>query len=403
VYPFDEKFDTYVGTVLQDWKAPGVVFSVIKNGEYVFVKGYGTRRFGENVPVNNNTLITIASCTKSFTAAAVAMLVDEGKLFWDDPVKKHIPEFRFSTDFVTEKTTIRDILLHRSGLPGILGEFLSPDLGELMDPDLGKLLNPDYRISDLLRDLQTSKPVCGFREKCEYSQVGFALIGEVIRRVSGSSWRVFITQRILNPLGMSSSYADALSLEEKLGDSHNLENLFIPASRDGDVITSRWIGIGSIYATAGGVITTADDIVKWMELQLGEGMYNGTRLISVEAIHEMHTPQMIIDSIWETRWSTIVNPFAHLFALGLGWISYEYQGRKVVEHAGANFGSSVVALVPEEGLGIAVFANTSYPNWESERMVAALKLKAIDLLLGISPTDWSQVFLKVHNEELAQE
>jgi len=156
MHPFDEKFDTYVETVLLDWKTPGVVFSVIKNGEYVFVKGYGTRKFGENLPVNGNTLITIASCTKSFTAAAVAILVSEEKLSWDDPVKKHIPEFRFSSDFITEKTTIRDILLHRACLPGIFGD----------------LLNPDYSISDLLRDLQTSKPVCGFREKCAYSQIG---------------------------------------------------------------------------------------------------------------------------------------------------------------------------------------------------------------------------------------
>jgi CubicO group peptidase (beta-lactamase class C family) len=186
----------------------------------------------------------------------------------------------------------------------------------------------------------------------------------------------------------------------------------------------------SIYATAGGVITTGDDIVKWIELLLGKGVYNGTRLISAEAIQEMHTPQMMMDTVWGTRWSTITNPFAHLIACGLGWVTFEYQGRKVVEHMGANFGSSVVALVPEEGLGVAVFVNSSYPNWKSERTVAlvpeeglgvavfvnssypnwksertvaALKTTAIDLVLGTSKTDWSEVFLKVHQSEEPRE
>jgi CubicO group peptidase (beta-lactamase class C family) len=200
---------------------------------------------------------------------------------------------------------------------------------------------------------------------------------------------------------MSSSYADAFCLERDLGQPSSIENLFIPVRREGDVITSQWVGISSIYAAAGGVITTADDIVKWMKVLLGEGLYEGTRFMDAEMIREMHTPQMMMDTIWGTRWSTITNPYAHLIACGLGWIAYEYQGRKVVEHSGANFGSSIVVLVPEEGLGIAVFSNASYPNWESERMVAALKMKIIDLVLGETQTDWSKKFLQVHRREVA--
>ena len=122
-------------------------------------------------------------------------------LYWYFFVRKHIPEFRFASDFITEQTTIRDILLHRASLPGILGDFM----------------DPEYSAGDLLRDLETSEPVCGFRERCIYSQVGMALIGELIRRVSGLRWRDFVTQRILEPLGMSSSYADAFCLEQALG------------------------------------------------------------------------------------------------------------------------------------------------------------------------------------------
>ena len=182
-----------------------------------------------------------------------------------------------------------------------------------------------------------------------------------------------------------------------------MENLFVPVRREGDDITSQWVGVSSIYATAGGVITTGNDIIKWIKLLLDEGVYNDARLIRVEAIQEMHTPQMMMDTVWGTRWSTITNPFAHLIACGMGWVAFEYQGRKVVEHMGANFGSSVVALVPEEGLGVAVFVNSSYPNWKSERTVASLKMTVIDLVLGTSKTDWSEVFLKVHQSEEARE
>ncbi len=135
--PLDARFDAGVEQTLRDWQAPGVIISVVKDGRHVFAKGYGTRKAGENLAINENTLIQIASHTKPITAAAIAILVDEGKLSWDDPVKQHIPEFQLSDPYATEKTTIRDLLTHRAGLPGVLGGFN----------------NPDYSFNDLLRDL----------------------------------------------------------------------------------------------------------------------------------------------------------------------------------------------------------------------------------------------------------
>lgn len=393
--PLDEEFDAYVEKTLRDWKAPGVMISVVKNGKHVFAKGYGTRKFGENLPINENTLVQIASHTKPITAAALAMLVDEGKLSWDDPVKKHIPEFQLSNPYATEKTTIRDLLTHRAGFPGVLGGFN----------------NPDYSFNDLLRDLQTRKPVTGFRERHSYSNVGFAIAGEVVARVSGMSWEDFVTQRILQPLGMSSSYASTNRLWNDLGDPNNVENIFIPARKNDGVVTlGDWseCSCGYIYAPAGGVITTAVDIAKWMIMQLQEGEYNGKRVISAKAIREMHTPQTIVAPFWgrsHINWADLHNPLAHFITYGLGWISFDYRGRKIDEHPGG-WMSSFVTVVPEENLGVAVCTNAYYSDpdsWESLRMVSALKLKVVDLFLGAPETDWSAEFLRIHQEEAARQ
>lgn len=244
----------------------------------------------------------------------------------------------------------------------------------------------------------------GFRERLSVSQVGFAIAGEVVARVSGMSWKDFVTQRILQPLGMSSSYASTTRLWQDRGDPNNVENIFIPARKNDGVVTlSDWseCSCGYIYAPAGGVITTAVDIAKWMIMQLQEGEYNGKRLISAKAIREMHTPQMIIN----VNWIDESNPLAHFITYGLGWVSYDYRGRRVDEGPGGGM-SSIVTVVPEENLGVAVCTNAYYSSpdsWESLRMVSALKLKVIDAFIGAPETDWSAEFLRIHQEEVARQ
>lgn len=386
--PLDTRFDEYVEQTLRDWQAPGVVISVVKDGKYIFAKGYGTRKVEENLPIDENTLIQIASHTKPITAAALAMLVDEGKLSWDDPVKKHIPEFQLSNPYSTEKATIRDLLTHRAGLPGVLGGFN----------------NPSYSFNDLMRDIQTREPVTGFRERHSYSNVGFAIAGEVVARVSGVSWEEFVMQRILQPLGMSSSYASTTRLWQDRGDPNNVENIFIPARKhEGVVSVGDWseCSCGTLYAPAGGVITTADDIAKWMIMQLQEGEYNGKHLISAKAIREMHSPQMIMN----INWIDFHNPLAHFITYGLGWTSYDYRGRKVDEHPGG-WMSSFITVVPEENLGVAICTNAYYSDpdpFESLRMVSALKLKVIDAFINAPETDWNAEFLRIHQEEVARQ
>ena len=392
----------YVEKTLADWQAPGVIISVVKDGEQVFAKGYGVRKCGENVPPDNNTLFHIASHSKPIAAASMAMLVDEAKLDWDDPVRKYIPEFQFSDTYTTEETTIRDLLSHRAGLPFFLGNLSGPDHA------VQKFSQPDYRFNDILDDLKTSKPITGFRERHSYTNVGYAIAGEVIARVSGMSWEDFVTQRIFEPLGMTSSYTRTTRLCEALGDPNKIENIFLPARKDGDAFTPvEWGGFNSVYSPAGGVISTADDIAKWMIMQLQEGVYNGERLISVEAVREMHKPQMIVAPLLfgsgELDWAELHNPFGHFITYSLGWFCYDYQDRKVDEHTGLGTSRSSIAVIPEENLGVAVCTNACFSSpdvWRDMRMTGALKMKVIDYFIDAPETDWSSAFLEIHRKYL---
>ncbi|MFB0515447.1 MAG: serine hydrolase domain-containing protein [Candidatus Neomarinimicrobiota bacterium] len=379
---FDQEFDAYIKRVLYDWNAPGVVISVVKDGQHIFAKGYGSRQAGEDLPVDEHTLCTIASNTKAMTATALAMLVDEGKLKWDDPVKRYIPELKCPDDYVTENMTIRDLLAHRAGLPFRLGEWN----------------DPDYTMERLLGDLPLREPATGFRERHAYSNVGYALAGEVVARLSGMSWEEFVTSRIFEPLGMSSTYASPTRLEEALGEPAQIENLFLPAyEREGEVVATDWRGFGYVYAPAAGVITTAEDIAKWMIFQLNEGVIEGQRLVSEVSVQEMLTPQISVDRVWWEHHSVLAN----FLVYDLGWVSYDHRGRRVNEHPGGGMWA-VVALVPEEDLGVAIFTNLWWTDFKSVRMVNAIKLRIIDAFLGAPEHDWCADYLQRHKQWLAR-
>ncbi|OVE79611.1 hypothetical protein BVY01_01955, partial [bacterium I07] len=333
---------------------------------------------------NENTLVTIASLTKAFTAAAIAILVDEKKLSWDDPIKKYIPEFQFVNRFISDNTTLKDLLMHRAGLP--------PDA-------LGGVNNPQYGAVELLNDLKDKRPSAGFREHVNYSNVNYSLAGEVVFRVSGMDWPTFIEQRIFKPLDMSSTFATPSRLKEKYGDPNKLENIFIRAVKKGDkIISNKFFGYDFFYAPAASIITTGIDISKWMMMQLQGGRYNEKQIISPEAIFEMHNPQIIEDIAWAKSqnvwWKAKRDHFHPLLAYGLGWWIYDYQGRREVEHGGATAGSSVLALVYEGNLGIFITTNAVFPNWESHKMLDALKLKIMDIYFDLPETDWSGKFLQ---------
>jgi CubicO group peptidase (beta-lactamase class C family) len=376
-----ELFDE-IEAILNHWSAPGAVVSVVKGDAVLFVKGFGTTQVEGGAPIDGRTLTSVASVTKPFTAVAVGMLADDRLLKWDDPVKKYIPEFEFASSYRTENITIRDIMCHRSGLPGVLGELGGPVFGEIV--------NRDYSIHDLLAELPNHEPTIPFRDRIHYSQVGIALVGEIIGRVSGSNWSNVVYERILEPVGMSSSYPDPKHLEENLGEPNEVKNMLKPALRiEGRIIDGQWIGPADIYSSAAGLVTNGEDMIEFMRFLLNHGVARGRQLLSPGSLHLIQSPHTIrfSEDPFHQGVSSLINPLSDFVAYCLGWFAHEYERRLILEHSGANYGSSVVALVPEASVGVFVSSNATY-SLDSDRMVSAIKFMTMDYVLDLPPKNW---------------
>ncbi len=374
-------FDEYVNKALRDWEAPGLAIAVVQDDRVVFAKGYGVRKLGDPTPVNEKTLFAIGSAGKAFTAAAVAMLLDEGKLKWDDPVTKYLPDFEMYDPYVTRELTVRDLLTHRSGI----------DRGDLL------WYGSENSRDEILRRVRFIKPASSLRSVFGYQNLMYLAAGQVAARVSGKSWDEFIRQRIFAPLGMASSNTSITDLKH----TDEAANVATPHAKvAGKVVAIPWRNIDNI-APAGAINSNVVDMAQWVRLQLGEGAYQNARLISSGAAKELHTPQTIIRA--EPPLS-LLYPEAHFMAYGLGWFLSDYRGRKVVEHGGAIDGMRAqVGVIPEEKLGVVILTNlngTPLPH--------ALMFKVFDAYLAHSSgsqRDWSAELLKVIKplEEKAKE
>jgi len=330
------QIDTLVDRTMKAFDVPGIAVAVIKDGKVIHSKGYGVRSLNTKEKVDENTLFGIASNSKAFTAAALGILIDEGKLKWDDKVRDHIPEFKLYSPYVTEEFTIRDLLTHRSGMG--LGA------GDLMFfPD-----SSDFTLKDILYNLRFLKPVSGFRTKYDYDNNLYIVAGEVVARVSGKSWDDFVEQRILGPLGMTHS---ACSFD-RLRDKTNVIDGHAPVEGKVQVIARSTVKVGH---AAGGINSCISDLSKWVLLQLSHGKYGDNlskKLFSDEVHEEMWTPQTIIPVRNPGPYNT------HFSAYGLGFGVSDVKGYKQVSHTGGLEGMvTQITMIPELNLGIIVLTN----------------------------------------------
>lgn len=325
----------------------GFAIGVVKDGKIVHVKGYGTRSIDSEDLVSADTPFGIASNSKAFTSAALAILVDQGKIKWDDKVTDYLPEFKMYNQYVTEEFNIQDLLTHRSGLG--LG------VGDLMIFPEGS----DFTIDDVLRSFQYFKPTSAFRTKFDYDNLLYLVAGELTARVSGKSWENFVQEEILNTLGMKNAFA---SFEEAIKNGPTA----LPHSLDGKTIKGIKKSTKNLSANeapkmngaAGGIWASAQDMCQWMLLQLAEGRYGDDLskvLYSAEQQQEMwkmHTPMNLQQDP--------NSPFkSHFSGYGLGWFVSDFDGYFKVEHSGLIAGmSSEVTLIPELELGIVVLNNS---------------------------------------------
>ncbi|MDB5201147.1 MAG: beta-lactamase [Ferruginibacter sp.] len=330
------QIDSLTELTLKTFDVPGIAVAVIKDGKLIHAKGYGVRSLRRKEKVTEHTLFGIASNSKAFTSAALAMLVDEKKITWNDKVIDYIPEFRMYDPYVTNAFTIKDLLTHRSGLG--LGA------GDLMFfPD-----GSDFTMKDILFNLRYLKQVSEFRTKYDYDNNLYIVAGEIIRRVSGMSWEEFIQKRILTPLDMNET-APGFSL---LKDSSNVIDAHAPVNGVVQPIAREWSNVAN---AAGGIYSNLTDMAKWLTMQMEHGRYGpalSKRLFSMDASEEMWSPQTIID----VRGTSVYN--THFASYGLGWFLSDVKGYKQASHTGGLAGIvTQVTLFPELKLGIVVFTN----------------------------------------------
>ncbi|GAB2537714.1 serine hydrolase [Spirosoma aerophilum] len=362
------QIDAVVERTRTTFDVPGIAVAIVKDGKVIHAKGYGIRSLKSGQKVDENTRFGIASNSKAFTAAALGILMDEGKLTWDDKVIKYIPEFRMYNDYVTEEFTIRDLLTHRSGLG--LGA------GDLMFwPD-----SSTFTIKDVIHNLRYLKPVSGFRTKYDYDNLLYMVAGEIIERVSGQSWEAFVEDRIMKPLGMLHSAGTYSRLTDKV----NVIDAHAPVNGTVQVISRDMFRFGN---SAGGINSSVSDMSKWVIAQLNKGKFgeNLNKQLFSEKVHaDMWSAQTILPVS-----PTPTPPYhTHFSAYGLGWGLSDVKGYKQVTHTGGLAGMvTQVTLIPELQLGIIVFTNQ-----QVGAAFSAITNTIKDSYLGLPPTDWITVY-----------
>jgi len=366
-------FDAYVQKTLRDWGCPGLAIAIVKNDSVVFAKGYGVRQMGNSAQVDEKTIFGIASCSKAFTAASVAMLVDEKKISWDDPAAKYLDGFQLYDPYVTREITVRDLLSHRSGLPAFGGDLI--------------WWGSTYSRDETLRRIRFVKPASSFRSRYAYQNIMFIAAGQVAAAVTGKTWEDFVKERIFLPLGMQSTSTSIRALQ-------GVEDIATPHMRvDGKTRAIAWRNLDN-GSPAAGINSNAADMARWIRLQLGRGAFQGKRIFSTAVAEDMWSPQTLVsNSAPEPPLPTFLK--GHVAAYALGWSIAEYRGKYLVRHYGETDGmSSVVGLLPEEALGVVILTNLHVTSLHT-----ALLYRIFDAFLRAKPEDWSTLYLKVRTNE----
>jgi CubicO group peptidase (beta-lactamase class C family) len=355
----EPEVDVLVDRTLKAFNVPGIAVGIIKDGKLVFAKGYGVTNTNTKQKVDANTLFGIASNSKSFTSAALALLVDEGKIKWDDKVITYLPEFKMYNDYVTNEFTIRDLLTHRSGLG--LGA------GDLMIwPD-----GHNFTSKDIVKNIQYLKPVSGFRTKYDYDNLLYVIAGEVIEKVSGSPWCDFVENRIMKPIGMNSSAASW----SRLKDTTNTIVPHVPTNGKLEVIPRY---TNPIFDAAAGLYASVNDLSKWLIVQMNDGKYgDNQQLFSKEQHDEMWKAQTILPLGNSYPYKTLFKNY------GLGWKLEDINGHLQVSHTGGLDGIVTQTLmIPDLKLGIIVLTNQ-----QNGPAFMAISNTIKDRYLGISNPD----------------
>lgn len=361
--PLDvKKIDQIVASAMTEFQVPGLAIAIVSQDQLVLAKGYGVRDIANQQPVTEQTLFGIASNTKAFTAAALAMLVDQGKLSWDDKVIQHIPEFQLADPYVSREMTIRDLLSHRSGLGLGAGDLL-------IWPET------DKSTADIIKALRFLKPASSFRSEYAYNNLMFVVAGEVVARVSGQSWQEFVEQQLFKPLGMSlttAGYSRIAATQQNRAVGH------IPMNNQLERYPLDYL---EDFRGAGAIASNVYEMSLWLRTQLANGkLPNGDQLFSASQQQQM----------WQLHINSAVSPSnfnltrQQFAGYGLGWSIDDYFGYKRLSHGGGILGMvSQVTLIPELKLGIVILTNQqAFPA------ITAISREVLEQAMALPDTDW---------------
>ncbi len=362
-----DKLDAYFAKAANDWGIPGMSVGIVKDGEIVFSKGYGVLEVGKPEKPDGNTLYAIASNSKAFTTAIIAMLVQEGKFDWEDKMQKYLPYFALYNTYVSTETTIKDLLCHRVGLGTFSGDVI--------------WYKSDLNSEQIIRRLKYLPAKYNFRDGFGYSNVMYITAGEVIKKVTRKSWGENVQERILNPAGMDRTIwsLKQLNVKGNFATPHALEdgtNVPIPFV--------NWEEVGAL----GGIISSVNDMGKWMIFNMNNGIIGTDTLLTRASRNELWKMQnpYTVDRIKPNDFNT------HFNGYGLGWGLSDYRGRLRVSHTGGYDGMiSAVNMIPDEKLGVVVLTNgMKVPTM-------AVTYYALDAFLGAEERDWSTEMLEKRN------
>lgn len=359
-------FDRYVSRCRRDWSLPGVAVGIVDRQGIIHAKGYGLRDIHRDLPVTADTIFPIASCTKAFAAAAVGILVDDGRLQWDRPLRDYLPGFALHDPVANERATIRDVLCHRTGLPP--HDWIS--------------VNSAMSRSQCVERLRFLQPMYDFRSTWCYNSHLYSVAGAVVDYVSGITWEQFVEQRILAPLGMCSSWATLRDIPAASQAAIPYEmrgSQIVPFYRGWPRGTGLW-GSGTARHPAGSLHSTVKDMCQWLQLHVNQGQAGSSPVLNAQTLKEVRTPQIVCPG----RLPDSVSLDA---AYAMGWIVQPYRGFRLVHHWGGGDATTFVGFVPERGVGVVVLCNRGV---FAAQGVSAIALNAVDRLLGLDVIDWGK-------------
>jgi CubicO group peptidase (beta-lactamase class C family) len=377
-------FEARVESLRTKIGVPGMTVAIVENGQTTLARGFGVTQLGGTTKVDADTIFPTGSTGKAFTVAALATLVDAGKIGWDDKVIDHLPGFQMYDPWVTREITIRDLLVHRSGLG--LGA------GDLMFVPRGSISR-----AEAVKRLRYIKPATSFRSGYAYDNVLYMVAGQLIEEVSGQTWEDHVREHVLVPAGMTSSTSDN---DRRFATGNRA---FPHARASGRVrgtgalqMLNERDELGRAAAPAGGLAVSANDMSKWLALQLAHGkLPNGGTLFSEAAHAQMWKPEVLQPVSPRPESLKLAEPMFDAYALG--WDVNDYRGAKVVSHGGAVLGfQTIVALLPDKNVGFAVEINS-----EDGEILLGLMYELLDHYLGFPSNDWPERFATYKRDRLA--